>query len=488
MDPSDSRKSEYQIVIQVRYVLIGTINIDREYPVDFHFSLMPLKLTALSALARNGRMLGFIFAGACFVSPLSCKKAKDPRNLDPSEALEELITTGELREKTDYVRVSAKELESHPENYTGVFKGIEIELEVGKGGLWLEDGSKAERKVLNFRASSGGTKGIKDTVVSAISDFQIYHQILEIDPQPGDQMIVSGSVIPMRAVASEFCRTGLITPPQRLPEFQIYADKIIFHRHSKPRRSEPTSQEVRNAGPADRQSQIKPEGKRWAAENSNGAEETITEETQPGPPSDRIVRNVASTINITEVKTFKRGQTLQSLGGGNVPVGTTLYPIKLENYPVPIYLSQDEFGDWRFNIGDNPRVIPVRAPSPAKPDKVKEEEAKESEVKHTEPAPQQKLPPPSDKAVRLAEAKGELAALESRISTERQRFKQATDTINRLTNFKKTPVKEGSAAYHQCMAASQVIQEVEQKAPGMTAERTRLQTVVESLSSNEKSN
>jgi hypothetical protein len=90
-------------------------------------------------------------------------------------------------------------------------------------------------------------------------------------------------------------------------------------------------------------------------------------------------------------------------------------------------------------------------------------------------------PPSTDKAVRLAEAKAELAALESKISTERQRFQQATDTINRLTNFKKTPVKEGSAAYRQCMDASRVIQEVEQKAPGMTTEKSRLTTLIAEL-------
>jgi hypothetical protein len=89
-----------------------------------------------------------------------------------------------------------------------------------------------------------------------------------------------------------------------------------------------------------------------------------------------------------------------------------------------------------------------------------------------------------DKAIRIAEAKAELASLESRIAAERQRFQQATETINRLTNFKKTPVKEGSSAYHQCMEASRVIQDVEQKAPGMTSEKIRIATLLTELERN----
>jgi hypothetical protein len=54
----------------------------------------------------------------------------------------------------------------------------------------------------------------------------------------------------------------------------------------------------------------------------------------------------------------------------------------------------------------------------------------------------------------------------------------ATDTINRLTNFKRTPVREGSQPYYQCLAASKVIQEVEAGAADLQAERTRLEATV----------
>ncbi|WAC19029.1 hypothetical protein OVA24_17505 [Luteolibacter sp. SL250] len=318
-----------------------------------------------------------------------------------------------------------------------------------------------------------------------------------------------------------------------------------------------------------------------------------------GHPSDLTIRRAAWTMNTTYIDMpFKRGQVLEALGGGGVPVGTLLYPIKFEDFPYPIYLSRDEFGDWRFNIGEKPTLHAVRTPPPpetedAKREREKQEkaEAKDHEERMANSARWQKeeaekarqkamekrqaeakieeakerkaeervrqdekrrekeraalaesnrrgaeerlrqreeqeraiaaeaeetrrklgqgiepienarteevVPdtpmkpsekknlsetvPSPDKAVRLAEAKAELAALESNIATERQRFQQATDTINRLTNFKKVPVKEGSAAYHQCMDASRVIQNVEKKAPGMNAEKARLVTLVQEL-------
>lgn len=342
-------------------------------------------------------------------------------------------------------------------------------------------------------------------------------------------------------------------------------------------------------------------------EGSNVSVETRDREApdaMPGAPSDEIVRHAAWTMNTTYVdKSYKRGEVLEALGGGGVAVGTALYPIKFEDFPYPIYLSQDEFGDWRFNIGEKPTLHAVRTPPPPETEEQKKArekkeavEAKEYEermknsdrwqaeeaakarkkaldkqqaetaaekekekrweeiilrdeerqkreaaeildanmrgaeerlkqreeqdravaremektgrklgqglepVEQTKPdeaakgvpvtpSPKEspsetKVSPSPDKSVRLAEAKAELAALESQVTTERQRWQQASDTINRLTNFKKTPVKEGSSAYQQCLAASRIIQEVEQKAPGMTVEKTRLETLIKELEKN----
>jgi hypothetical protein len=90
---------------------------------------------------------------------------------------------------------------------------------------------------------------------------------------------------------------------------------------------------------------------------------------------------------------------------------------------------------------------------------------------------------PSTDSVQLkvAELKGELAALDTKIQAERGRWQEGVNLINRLTNFKKTPVQEGSPQYHQCMAASRVIKEVEAGAAGLKAEKARLEAMINSL-------
>jgi len=89
--------------------------------------------------------------------------------------------------------------------------------------------------------------------------------------------------------------------------------------------------------------------------------------------------------------------------------------------------------------------------------------------------------PKNSNATRIAELKGELASVNSKIESERSRWTDARDTINQLTNFKKTPVREGSPAYHRCMAASKVINEVESGAPSLKAEKARLETIIKAL-------
>lgn len=82
---------------------------------------------------------------------------------------------------------------------------------------------------------------------------------------------------------------------------------------------------------------------------------------------------------------------------------------------------------------------------------------------------------------RLAELKGELAAIDAKIASERARWQQALDTINRLTNYKRTPVREGSQEYQLCLAASEVIQEVESGAAELKQEKARLEAMIGEL-------
>jgi hypothetical protein len=83
--------------------------------------------------------------------------------------------------------------------------------------------------------------------------------------------------------------------------------------------------------------------------------------------------------------------------------------------------------------------------------------------------------------VKLAELKGELAELDEKMNTERARYQTAIDTINRLTNFKRTPVREGSPEYYRCLEASKVIQEIDAGAGEVKAKKAQLEASIKAL-------
>ena len=74
-----------------------------------------------------------------------------------------------------------------------------------------------------------------------------------------------------------------------------------------------------------------------------------------------------------------------------------------------------------------------------------------------------------------ADPKAALTAIDTKIAAERKRWTDATAVINRLTNFKKTPVQEGTQAYYKCVEASKIIQEVEAGAEALKQEKSRLE-------------
>lgn len=81
----------------------------------------------------------------------------------------------------------------------------------------------------------------------------------------------------------------------------------------------------------------------------------------------------------------------------------------------------------------------------------------------------------------LAQARADLAEVNSRIDSERRRFSEALNTINTLTKNKTMPVKEGSSQHRACEAASRIINEVEQGAGELKAKKARLEALVEEL-------
>ncbi|BCU76405.1 hypothetical protein [Luteolibacter sp. LG18] len=108
---------------------------------------------------------------------------------------------------------------------------------------------------------------------------------------------------------------------------------------------------------------------------------------------------------------------------------------------------------------------------------------KDGTMDRTPAAPGGSNTPGGDARVRLATAKSELAALETRMESERKRYSDALALINRETANKTKAVTQGSAAYYRCLEASKIVQEVEGKAPEMKAEKARLETLVKLLES-----
>ncbi|MEM7600373.1 MAG: caspase family protein [Verrucomicrobiota bacterium] len=88
---------------------------------------------------------------------------------------------------------------------------------------------------------------------------------------------------------------------------------------------------------------------------------------------------------------------------------------------------------------------------------------------------------PVDLRVQLNLAKEELIKVNRIIRVQTDRYQAAVATINRLTNFKRTPVQMGTQAYYQCAEASKVIQEVEAGVPELKAKRQLLEERVASL-------
>jgi hypothetical protein len=86
-----------------------------------------------------------------------------------------------------------------------------------------------------------------------------------------------------------------------------------------------------------------------------------------------------------------------------------------------------------------------------------------------------------EKKDKLAKLKGELAAINANINSERSRYQASVDVINRLTNFKKTPVQEGTQAYYKCVEASKILQQVEAGANKLKAEKARLDATITEL-------
>lgn len=107
------------------------------------------------------------------------------------------------------------------------------------------------------------------------------------------------------------------------------------------------------------------------------------------------------------------------------------------------------------------------------------EEQTKVPTRPSRPSDENSKPTPEEQ---LAELKGELAALNRKMEGQRQQYKNAQAVINRLTNNRRTPVKENSPAYHQCVKASKIIVGIERGAPALKAKKAELEAKIGELS------
>ena len=123
-------------------------------------------------------------------------------------------------------------------------------------------------------------------------------------------------------------------------------------------------------------------------------------------------------------------------------------------------VSTATFGPWAYDEFEEKEDLPTivegddtNTPTNGTSDKEMEDVQKDvADMTHDEN---------SSDTSNLAELKIALLEVEAEIASEREKFQEALGIINRLTNFKRTPVKEGSQAYNQCLEASKIIKEVE---------------------------
>ena len=70
----------------------------------------------------------------------------------------------------------------------------------------------------------------------------------------------------------------------------------------------------------------------------------------------------------------------------------------------------------------------------------------------------------------------ELQKVDQRLEELKTIWKQDTAIINQLTNFKRTPVQEGTQAYYKCVEASKRIQQAEAEAKTLKERRASIVT------------
>jgi hypothetical protein len=144
---------------------------------------------------------------------------------------------------------------------------------------------------------------------------------------------------------------------------------------------------------------------------------------------------------------------------------------------------------YHENLGDSYLDVSKVIDSEIRPDLISFQEGKKTSIKRSH---EESIFKPNSGASEEAKSenghnkslegiKGELSLLEAKIESERIRWQAGIDTINRLTNNKRTAVQEGTQAYYKCLEASKVVQEVEAGAAKLKAEKAKLEVAIKAI-------
>lgn len=137
------------------------------------------------------------------------------------------------------------------------------------------------------------------------------------------------------------------------------------------------------------------------------------------------------------------------------------------------WISLDVLGDFSFTAGNTAPAVAMPEPAPAPTVPV---------VSDAKPTMRQ-IELTEDDRQRVIQAKSELAAVESKIAFEQTRWNNANDTLNAVTNYLRTPVREGSLAHRQAVQAALARDDAAQKAPELLARKRELEALIEAINS-----
>lgn len=163
--------------------------------------------------------------------------------------------------------------------------------------------------------------------------------------------------------------------------------------------------------------------------------------------------------------------------------------IRLANFKASYYSSWD---GGQIEVIDKDlakRAIAILQP-PTATNQKKAEESKDKSKTAGVGEPMQTGPSKSAEAdsteadsvkIKIAELKGELAVIDSKIDMERKRWKEASDLINAITNNGTQPVIRNSPEHVRMYESQVIMKDVEAKAPELKEQKVRLEAALKAL-------